>query len=241
MSKGVIWAIQHIAFETLGGFQPVLERAGYEVRHIMAFDNLSIVRDGQALVVLGGPISANDEARYPFLSEELRLIERWLTIDRPLLGICLGAQLIARVLGGRVRPGVPEIGFAPVTLTSAGAGSLLAPYADDPLAFHWHAERIELPQQATLLASSAQCPTQAFKAGDRVLGVQFHPEAQLANIEAWLLGHTVELSQHGIDVNGLRRDAQTYADSHAQKTRAVAECWLSSQLQAIERTPRILE
>jgi GMP synthase (glutamine-hydrolysing) len=104
------------------------------------------------------------------------------------MGICLGAQLIARAAGARVYPsGVKEIGFAPITLTEAGCDSCLAAFADDPLTLHWHGDTFDLPEGATLLASTPGCRNQAFSLGPTVIGFQFHPEAGGPGFERWLI------------------------------------------------------
>ena len=229
IDSNVIWAIQHVAFETLDGFAPVLEEAGYEIRYAHASDDLDVVNEGAGLVVLGGPIGANDERQYPYIADELRLIERWMQSDRPLLGICLGAQLIARLVGGRVGPGRAEIGISPLTLTSAGEKSVLAPFVEHPDTFHWHGDQIELPAGAELLAFTEHCPVQAFAVGTKTLGLQFHPETRMSNIEHWLLGHAVELQSRNVDVPSLRLDAHRSAHELENKTQQVARRWLADQ------------
>lgn len=110
------------------------------------------------LIVLGGPISANDEMGYPFLCQALEIIQQRLAQQRPVLGICLGAQLMARALGARVAPlGVKEIGYGPIRLSSAPQTSVLAPLSDVPV-LHWHGDRFDIPDSAIRLAGSAALP-----------------------------------------------------------------------------------
>ncbi|WP_296251162.1 gamma-glutamyl-gamma-aminobutyrate hydrolase family protein [uncultured Stenotrophomonas sp.] len=120
-------AIRHLHFEDLGALRPLLHEGGYSVRYLeAASDDLHIQEEPDLLVVLGGPIAAFDEREYPFLLDELALIQRQLQRRLPLLGICLGAQLIARALGAEVASmGLKEIGFAPLTLTAQGRAGLL--------------------------------------------------------------------------------------------------------------------
>lgn len=156
-------AIRHVAFEDLGLIDPILRSRGYDIVYQDAW-NLDRERvEGADLVVfLGGPISVNDTEEYPFLVQELALAESRIGAKRPTLGICLGAQIIARAIGGTVRPGPEkEIGWRPVSLTVAGRASILAPL-EDLAVLHWHGEVCELPSGAESLARTPACPNQAF-------------------------------------------------------------------------------
>jgi GMP synthase (glutamine-hydrolysing) len=222
--------ISHVAFEDLGAFGPAIARRVGSVRlcevgleDVAALDPL--VPD--LVVVLGGPVGVYETGDYPFLGDEIAFAARRLESRRPLLGICLGAQIIARAAGARVYPsGVKEIGFAPITLTEAGRESCLAPFADDRLTLHWHGDTFDLPDGATLLASTAACCNQAFSIGPNIIGFQFHPEAGGPGFERWLIGHTVELRAAGIDVCALREQAAENGADLARKADAVINRWL---------------
>ena len=224
--------VRHLAFEDLGAFAPALQDAGYEPHYRDAgIDALgAITAEGTDLViVLGGPISANDDERdFPFLREELRLLRERLKANRPTLGICLGAQLMARALGSSVHPAAaPEIGFAPLDLTKEGAESCLVPYSHEPMALHWHGEIFELPKGARRLAATPRCANQAFALGPNIIGFQFHPEADQAGFERWLIGHIGELRRLGIAPDALRRDAARHGEAIAGKARQVLQGWLA--------------
>jgi len=221
-------AIRHVAFEGVGGFAAPLAAAGYDLRYVDAVEELTDdAQHADLLIVLGGPIGADADDLYPFLKPELALIERRLVAGRPMMGICLGAQLIARAAGAALHPGAArELGFAPITLTKAGAASCLAPFADDPITLHWHADTFDLPDGAERLASTAICENQAFALGRNVIGFQFHPEANGLDIEHWLVGHTVELAGAGVDARRLRKEAAHYRKQLTRKAEVTMNAWL---------------
>lgn len=222
--------IRHVAFEDLGTLEPVLAEAGYAVHYVEAADGLAeaeVWADPDLLVVLGGPIGAYEDKAYPFLEDELRLVEARIASGRPLLGVCLGAQIIARGLGARVYPGpVKEIGWAPVCLTPEGLASCLR-HAEGTAVLHWHGDTFDLPDGATRLASSAHYENQAFAYGASVLALQFHLEAEPARLERWFVGHAAEIAATpGIDVPGLRRDSRLHGPALEDAAAKVLAEWL---------------
>lgn len=225
--------LRHVAFEDLGAFAAPLEAAGYAIRYAqMGVDSVGAGDDPDLLIVLGGPIGAYEEAAYPWLMDELGLIAARLKAQRPVLGICLGAQLMARALGAKVYPGpAKEIGWGALTLTRAG-DEVLAPFKDLPV-LHWHGDTFDLPAGAQNLASTALCAHQAFRYGRHALAFQFHPEAQAQGFERWLIGHACEIAAtKGIAVADLRSDTGHYAAASARAGVAVLQNWLAQLIES---------
>ncbi|MDB5392612.1 MAG: glutamine amidotransferase [Rhodospirillales bacterium] len=223
-------AIRHVHFEDLGTFDPVFEAHGYDIAYADAgLDDLSAIDNAAVdlLIVLGGPIGAYEEDYYPFLVAELELIRKRLAANRPILGLCLGAQLMARALGADVRPGpAKEIGWGPVSLTEAGWAGPLKHLGSDPV-LHWHGDAFTLPDGAERLAGTEICPNQAFSYGPNVLAFQFHPEAAVEGFESWLIGHAVEIAAAHLSPDILRREAALYGPAAAERGRLVITEWLA--------------
>ncbi|MBI3349709.1 MAG: glutamine amidotransferase [Burkholderiales bacterium] len=226
-------ALRHLAFEDLGLIEPLLRGRGFEVRyHDAGVDDFAAIDLSRVdlLVVLGGPIGAEDEARFPWLIEEVGLIRRRLAARQPLLGICLGAQLVARALGARVGPmGVKEIGFSPLTLTAAGQGTVLQELRGQPV-LHWHGDQFELPAGTVSLATTAACAHQAFAPHERAMGLQCHPEVDPARFEQWLVGHIDELAQAGIAPGELRAAMAREAEGLKAALTRLMQRWLDQAL-----------
>ena len=207
-----VYAIQHLAFEDLGSFEDVLYQQGFRVRYFDAgVDDLSVALKHTGLtIILGGPIGAYETDCYPFLQQEIALIQQRLDANLPTIGICLGAQLLAKALGAKVYPGhSKEIGWSQLQL-AAVEDNILAPLAHVEV-LHWHGDSFDLPEHAELLASSACYPHQAFQIGKNILGLQFHIEVLGEDLEKWLIGHCCELNQAKINIPELRQDNQKYA------------------------------
>lgn len=225
--------IKHVAFEDLGSLTEALNQQNYIVEYVEAGsdDLTSIDPSTDLLVILGGPIGAYNEQDYPFLIDELRLLERRLADDLPTLGICLGAQLMARALGAKAYLGSrKEIGWSPLELSPAGQQTPIAHLAGDKTAvLHWHGDTFDLPTGATHLAASALYHNQAFSWKQRGLALQFHPEVVPQGLERWFIGHAYEIgTTSDITVTKLREDTARYAMQLAIQAAKFWQEWLGS-------------
>jgi GMP synthase-like glutamine amidotransferase len=190
--------LQHIAVEGPGRLGSLLQQQGWELETtaLYAGEKLPAAPQAyQAIIVMGGPMGVYDEADYPFLCAEQTFLQQALAQNVPLLGICLGSQLLARALGARVyRNPCKEIGWYTVDLTPAGqTDPLFQGVASPVLVFQWHGDAFELPAGAVALASSPQCTHQAFRYGERVYGLLFHLELVPQMIHSWLTTFQEEL------------------------------------------------
>jgi GMP synthase (glutamine-hydrolysing) len=164
---------------------------------------------------------------------KLRLLEHRLQQELPTLGICLGAQLMARALGSRVFAGhAKEIGWGTIDLTPEGASSCLHHLGKDPTVLHWHGDTFDLPKQASRLASNANYENQAFAYRQNALALQFHLEADPRQLEEWYVGHAVELSAAKISIPDLRAATLKLSKTAAAQAEQVFREWLHGIPQA---------
>jgi GMP synthase-like glutamine amidotransferase len=172
--------IQHVAFEGPGAIGEWARERGHSVTSTEQFKDgrLPALDDFDFLIIMGGPMSANDD-EYPWLAPEKKLIREALEAQKSILGVCLGAQLLAGVLGARVyKNQQKEIGWFPVVLTPEAGESVFAGLPETMIVLHWHGETFDLPEDAVRLASSDACVNQAFEFNKKALGLQFHLEVQ---------------------------------------------------------------
>ena len=222
--------IKHVAHEGLAGLRAPVEAAGYRIDAVhMATATPGIDLDAADLVVvMGGPMGAYEKQAHPWIGDEIAALARRIDAGRPTLGICLGAQLIAAALGSAVYPGpVKEIGFAPLSLSPAGASSPVRHLAEIPV-LHWHGDTFDLPDGAELLASSARYANQAFRIGPNLLGVQCHPEMGVApGLSEWLVGSDDYIAEGGTDAVLLLDDYARFGPAAVQAGRAMLTEWIA--------------
>jgi GMP synthase (glutamine-hydrolysing) len=211
-----ILVCQHVPYEPLGLLDPILRDAGFRIRYANfgRHPHLEPSLAGyDGLVVLGGPMNVDETDRFPHLAREMELLREAVRREIPTLGICLGAQLLAKALGGDVGPSPErEIGWYPLRMTQAAHGdALLGHFGAHETVFQWHAYAFTPPPGAVHLAGGgAGCRHQAFRVSERAYGFQFHLEADTALIERWLSvpAHKRELEQYGLPAPTAAQTAQ---------------------------------
>lgn len=226
----IVTVLQHGPWGGPGVIGDQLTTRGVEldVRHVYADDEVPD-EPPEALIVMGGQMCTDEKDAYPFLQRETDLLGKCVAADTPTLGICLGAQLLAEVTGGSVRHDTPEIGFAAVRLTDAGrTDPLLSEFADDTPTFNAHRDFITAGPGAVVLAHSDRAPVHALRAGERVYGIQFHPEMDARRVARYCNAEQpgAYLRRHGWEPSDLIALAERHNDEHARMGRMLADRWL---------------
>lgn len=181
------------------------------------------------LVVMGGSCGVYQADDYPFLKDEMRIIKARLQADRPTLGICLGAQLMAASLGARVYKGAqgPELGWFPLVLTEAGRQMEIRHF--DPAitpVMQWHGDTFDLPDGAVLLAGTPKFPHQVFQVGQNALALQCHVEVTGPIVRGWSVGAASAVESGDLDLPGLLKDTKQWADIMQKQTERFLRDWL---------------
>jgi GMP synthase-like glutamine amidotransferase len=194
--------IQHVPHERLGTLEPVFREAGWSLSPLNSSDRSAAwptLETLSGIVVMGGPQSVYEQAKYPYLTKELALLRDALQRRLPILGVCLGAQLVAAALGAKVMKNPQkEVGWYPLMREPGADGDpLCEPFGQTETVFQWHGDTFTRPNGATRLFSSPLCQEQAFRYRDNVYGLQFHLEVTEAMIRAWMRqpANRVELAQ----------------------------------------------
>ncbi|MBX3093306.1 MAG: gamma-glutamyl-gamma-aminobutyrate hydrolase family protein [Cryobacterium sp.] len=226
--------IQHDPHIHLGNLEPLLRARGFRLRIVdpKVSDAAALdPEDGDLLIVLGGHEGAYELDRFPYLRGELKLIRSRIDAELPILGICLGAQLMAGSLGARnYKADTIDYGYRELELTDAGAASPLR-HTRGVAMLEWHDDHFELPEEATLLATSAGAPNEAYAIGDFALGVQFHPEVTDEMHDVWTADTESSLHRHGISIDDWRALRDEHNDAMQTASAAIFTEWLD----AIER------
>ncbi len=223
--------LQHVPHERLGTFEPTFTAAGCSLLPLNTYEpktHWPSLDDVDGIVSMGGPMSVSQQAQYPFLAKELSLLREAVKRQQPILGVCLGAQLLSEALGGTVTQNPQkEIGWYPLMRESGADGDpLFAPFGQTETVFQWHGDTFSLPKNAVRLASSPLCQEQAFRYRDHVYGLQFHLEVTEAMVRAWLRNplNRVELTslEGVIDPLAIRRQSPQHIARLGELSRHVA-------------------
>jgi GMP synthase-like glutamine amidotransferase len=228
-----VLVLQHIACEPPGVFEDVLHERGAELHRVELDEGESMPdwRAFDAIVAMGGPMSVNDEAELPWLADEKRVIGEAVRGGKPYWGVCLGVQLLASSLGGRVYPGPrPEVGLLPIDLTDEGrADPVFGQVQRDLVTLQWHGDTFDLPAGAVRLASSPAYANQAFRF-ERAYGVQFHLELSAEMAREWAeVPEYVASLERTLGADGapaFLADIERNADAMRSEGRALFERWL---------------
>ena len=203
--------LKNISFEGPGSFKEILEGMGYKVLEFSCFKgNFPEPKDFCAVLIMGGPMGVYEAKDYPFLEEEIGLIRMFYEQEKKILGVCLGAQLIAKAFGGEVYKGEwgKEIGWFYIYPQD----KLEYLFYDKFLAFHWHGDTFEIPKNGIRIASSVMYKNQGFRIGDNVYALQFHLEMEEKDLEVWVSAYKSELEKEGIDPNSLFVESKVFSD-----------------------------
>jgi GMP synthase (glutamine-hydrolysing) len=225
--------LQHAPSETLGTIEDALRGHDIGFNYIQTHVGGPVpveMADKAGLIIMGGPMGVYEEAKYPFLRSEMQLIECALEVGRPVLGICLGSQLLAAVLGAEVKKGArKELGWHEVTLSKfAAQDPLFAGVNSGFWPFHWHGDVFMLPKQAVELASSRQTPCQAFRCGKNAYGILFHLEVTREQISQMLSDFADELREAGGEATEIAEQTPQYLPVLQEIGRDVFGRWASA-------------
>jgi GMP synthase (glutamine-hydrolysing) len=225
-----IYVLQHVEVETAGAIGPALRARKLTPRVIRSYAGEEIPRDmgkARGLVVMGGPMGVYEVAQHPFLQAEMRLIERALRAELPILGVCLGSQLLASVLGAHVSRGrKKEIGWLPVELAASAGRDLIFSGVKSPIVpCHWHGDVFTLPAGAVALARSQRTRCQAFRYGRAAYGMLFHMEFTRPILRKLTRAFKDELAAEKIEPDAILEGADVHLPRLEPVARAVFERW----------------
>ena len=235
MARPKVLVFQHVPYEPLGSLDPLLKGAGFRIRYVnfgREPESRPTLDGYEALIVLGGPMNSDQIDSYPNLITEVEIIREAVERDMSVLGICLGAQLLAKALGGEVsRNAVREIGWYDIEMTEAGLSDpVLSTFAPKQEVFQWHEDGMTLPPGADLLASSPASPVQAFRFGQHAYGFQFHLETNRPLIDRWLSvpahQETLQQEKENVDPVAIRQQADSSVGPLEQLSHDTFSRWI---------------
>ena len=229
MKSGLI--IRHVPVEGIAGFREPVEAAGYRLERIDVADPVFAtldLREPDLVIMMGGPMSVYEHERYPWIACQKRRLVARLELDRPTLGVCFGAQLLAAALGGEVFRGPhKEVGFGTVAIRDTADPTPLRHLAGQPV-LHWHGDTFTLPEGTELLASSERYENQAFRRGRNVLALQFHAEMGLdQRFQVWTEQWPEDIAAGGSTPEQLRADHEAHGAQAVAAGRAMIAEWLA--------------
>jgi GMP synthase (glutamine-hydrolysing) len=224
--------LQHASFEGINCLAPWFKQHGHTISgtHLYRGDHLPDINDIDWLVILGGPMSVHDEEKFPWLIAEKQFIRQAMAQKKIVLGICLGGQLIADVLGATVTKNkYKEIGWHPVTRNDAVEHSVLKGiFPPEMMMFHWHGDTFDIPSGAVPIASSEACANQGYVIGDRIVGLQCHPETTPEFIDYLADAGTDELAESSPYI---QTREQLFADGQTYRTINAVMCKILERLE----------
>lgn len=224
--------IRHVPREGVAGYRQPIEAAGYTIDRVdvadPAFATLDL-REPDLLVMMGGPMGVYEQDHYPWIRCQLHRLALRLEADRPTLGVCFGAQMIAAALGARVYPGpAKEVGFHPVQVHANGREGPLSHLVDVPI-LHWHGDTFTLPEGTELLASSHLYANQAFRRGPNLLALQFHAEmGEDERYHQWIDRWPEAVKESGKPAERLRAEQDEHGPRAVAAGRAMLGQWLET-------------
>lgn len=230
MQRGEVLVLQHVAHETPGILAPALAAKGLALKFACPFRGEPVPRElagAAALVVMGGPMGVYEADHFPYLRDEMKLIEQALKNGCPVLGICLGSQLLARTLGAEVKKGSrKEIGWHRVTLTEDGLlDGLFKGLESSFVGFHWHGDVFDVPAGAVSLVQSDLTPCQVFRHGASAYGVLFHMEVTVDIVRAMVQAFPDDLREVGLAASSVLQEADDHLASLTERGDRVFAGW----------------